>query len=163
MRIPTQLLAATASRTWLTTPVKRKPRALPLDDAGAPEEPRASQPPLESVRVTLPVPLGDLLYAALLAVAGDDATCAMLLASATAEAREQFSARLSYLEMTTLSRRNPQLAAVVEALNAAPDDAARTATLSRAPPALLMELAERLRPTTCEEAAQRYMMMINGF
>ena len=168
MSIPTSLLDATASRFALTAPTPPVRLVRPATDDGLeePTAPRASDSPpslLEPPRAPPPLAPGDVLHAALLAVAGDDATCAMLLASATVQARGQLSARLGYVEMTTPSGRSPAFAALVESLNAAADDSARTATLSRAPPALLVELATHLRPTTCEEAAQRYMVMIRGF
>jgi hypothetical protein len=164
MRIPKQLVDASASRSWRTDAIDRT-RAAPLDDVDALEEPRASHSPppsSEPPRAPRPLPPGDVLHAALLAVAGDDAACAMLLASADDTAREQLSARLGYLEFSALEGRNPTLAALLAALNAAPDDAARAATLSSASPAMCAQLAEHLWASSapCDVVAQRYMDMV---
>jgi hypothetical protein len=165
MKIPQSLLDATASSAWRTAPTTpvRMARALPVDDGDAPEEPRissAATAPTVRQPVPQPLPPGDLLHAALLSVAGDDAACAMLLAAATREAREGLSARLAYLEMSTLDGRNPPLAALVASLNAAADDATRTAVLGSASPALLVELAGHLHRPRCDDLADRYMLMV---
>jgi hypothetical protein len=166
MRIPKQLVEASASRSWRTDAIDRKPRALPLDDVDAAlEEPPVSQSlPPSSVPPRAPRPLapGDVLHAALLAVAGDDAACEMLLASADDTAREQLSARLAYLEFSTLEGRKPALSALLAALNAAPDDAARAATLGGASPAMCAQLAEHLWASSapCDVVAQRYMDLV---
>jgi hypothetical protein len=162
MRIPKTVLDATASRAWRTSATPRMPGAQPLADVNEPQEPRASEPPPpQPVRVVAPMPPGDVLHAALLAVAGDDAASTLLLASASVEERDQLVAKLAYLEMSSLAGRNPALAALVASLDAAPDDEARTALLADAPRELATELAAYWwRPARDVDVAQRYMDML---
>ena len=163
MRIPKSLLDATASRAWRTTATAPMLRAQPVWEANEPQAP-ATTPQLTAVgpvRVDAPMPPGDVLHAALMAVAGDDAASTLLLASTSLEARNQLSARLAYLEMSSLQGRNPTLATLISSLNAASDDEARTAALADAPRALTTELAAYWwRPERGDDVAQRYMDML---
>ncbi|HEY2417981.1 MAG TPA: hypothetical protein VGH84_08675 [Steroidobacteraceae bacterium] len=161
MKVPKHVVDATASRTWRTDAVVRKPRPLPAaDDLDAEEPPAPRLDAQQSVQVpTLrPALPGDLLLAALDA-AGDDAQRALLLATSTVEAREQMSATLAYREFSTLAGRNPPLGALVAALDACGDEAARATLLAATSPALLVELAEHLRPPP-RDIADAYMLMV---
>lgn len=166
MKIPASLLGATASRFWRTkaTPPVRMAQPAAADDADEPASTAAEPPasdPLPSCTSPAPPPAvtpGDLLLAALDACS-DDAQRAALLAAASLQAREQLPAALAYRALSTLAGRNPPLGALVAALDGAADETARAALLAATPPALLVELAEHLRRSTCEVIAQRYMDM----
>jgi hypothetical protein len=99
-----------------------------------------------------------LLYDAVLAVGDDDASRQLLLASATMQAREQFHARMAYVEMCDGARRDvAAFETFIASLRDASDDETRTAILASAPRPHLAELGERLRePDPCE----RYMQMM---
>jgi len=163
MKVPTALLAVTASRFWRTkaAPLAHiaRPAVDTVDEPASPAAEPASDPlPPQPVspHVAPPVSPGDLLLAALDACS-DDAQRAPLLAAASADAREQLPAALAYREMSTLAGRNPPLGALVAALDSSADESTRAALLAATPPALLVELAEHLRSPPSGDMERAYM------
>lgn len=160
MKIPKHVIAET--RSGLPS-VSAKPfrMAQPVvDDA---EEPTAAQPaaPWSELHAAVTVPRqvvpGDLLYDAVLAVGDDDAAREALFASATQQARQQFVARVAYVEMCDGAHRDVAAFETFIASLRASDDETRTAILASAPHPHLVELGERLREP---DPLERYMQMV---
>jgi hypothetical protein len=146
MKITKAVLDATKRNAPMQTMRLLPTRAMQLVETDAVDEPRDADPlpPLpQSPRVVPPALPGDVLLAALDAATGRAQRDA-IMAAASVEARAQMQATLAYQHFSKRENRNPAFAAVLWALDSAPDSAARAAVTACLPPALATELAEHL-------------------